>query len=132
MLYDNWLGIRINGVWYRVFMGNFTDAQGFATTKLEIVSATGFAKNLAVDVGNGTLYPVEPNYTGGGSGGLYAGNLDLDIRPYLKTGTNTIDFIIVNGTYSGVGEAKFEVRQYCAPCTEVWTDQCESYEARSL
>ena len=124
--YDNWLGLRINGRWVRVFMGGLTDAQSWATDRLDIVSSGGKAY---VDIGNGSLYGIEPYYPWGG---IYAGSYDIDLKTYLTTGTNTIEFIVVNGTYGGVGEAKFEVREFCNPCTQNWVDQCSTLYNRTF
>ena len=123
--YDNWLGLRINGRWVRVFMGALNEAQSWATSKLDIVTSGGRAY---VDIGNGSLYGVEPYYP---YGGIYRGNFDIDMKTYLQNGTNTIEFIVVNGTYSGVGEAKFEIREFCNPCTQNWVDQCLALQNRT-
>ncbi|MBX8557120.1 hypothetical protein K5D56_21875 [Pseudomonas cichorii] len=124
--YDNWLGLRINGRWVRVFMGGLDEAQSWATSKLDIVSAWW---GSYVDIGNGASYGIEPDYPWGG---IYSGSFDIDLKSYLKDGTNTIDFIIINGTAQGVGEAKFEIREFCTPCTETWVDQCSSLYNRTL
>ena len=123
--YDNWLGLKINGKWVRVFVGSLNDAQSWATSKMDIVTVSG---KSYVDIGNGTMYGVEPAYPGGV--GVYAGSYDIDLRTYFQTGTNTIEFIVINGSYGGVGEAKFEVREFCNPCTQTWVDQCSTLNSR--
>lgn|GEM_PF-2687757 len=118
---DNWLALKINGQFVRVFRAQLSEELQTSANKLEIVYSNG---RPYVDIGVGQLFTVEP--------GLYplAENKDLDMRKYLKSGTNTIEFILANGNSYGIGEAKFEVRQFCEPCKEEWTDQCSALNNR--
>ena len=56
--------------------------------------------------------------------------LNLDIRPYLKEGNNTIwTRTIVGG--NGENALIFSVHQYCdSICTESWEDGCKEYEEK--
>lgn len=119
---DNWLALIINGKFVRVFRAQLSEQLATSATKLEIVTSNG---RPYVDIGVGQLFDVEPH--------LYPLelNLDMDMRPYLKTGKNTVEFILANGKSYGIGETKFEIRQFCQPCTETWTDQCSPFEART-
>lgn len=119
---DNWLGLKINGKLVKVFRAQLPDSLAYAATGVNIVWSGG---RPYVDIGVGQLFTVEP--------GLYPLTLavDLDMRQYLKAGNNTIEFILANGNSYGIGEAKFEVKQLCQPCTETWVDQCAVFSARS-
>lgn len=120
--FDNWLALVINGRFVRVFRSQLPDSIAYAANKLVLATC---GKRVCVDIGVGTLYAVEP--------GLFplSGNFDLDMRQFLKSGVNTIEFILINGNAQGVGEAKFEVRARCTPCTTTWVDQCQDFERRS-
>ena len=58
-------------------------------------------------------------------------NLNIDIRPYLKEGMNTIwTRTIVGG--GGENALIFKVHQYCTPvCHETWKNECTEYEKRT-
>lgn len=119
---DNWLGLKINGKLVKVFRAQLPDSLAYAATGIDIVWSGG---RPYVDIGVGQLFAVEP--------GLYplALAVDLDMRQYLVSGNNTIEFILANGNSYGIGEAKFEVKQLCQPCTETWVDQCSDFWSRS-
>ena len=54
-------------------------------------------------------------------------NLDINIRPYLREGSNTIWMrtVVAGG---GEGAIRMVTRQYCPPdCTDTWTDGCSGY-----
>lgn len=57
-------------------------------------------------------------------------NLNVDIRPYLIEGRNTIwTRTLVGG--GGESAAIFEAHQYCEPvCHERWDNECSEYERR--
>ncbi|MBS2132334.1 hypothetical protein KEX41_29575 (plasmid) [Burkholderia thailandensis] len=63
-------------------------------------------------------------------------NPNIDIRPYLHEGVNTVELQIAIGGYGdeGGGEAKvvLTMNQICTPvCTANWIDQCTSFEQRA-
>ncbi|WP_234830843.1 hypothetical protein [Pseudomonas savastanoi] len=54
-----------------------------------------------------------------------------DLRPYLREGTNVITVNVLNGKGPGYGKVYITAHQLCPPpCTETWTDQCQSFQQR--
>lgn len=57
-------------------------------------------------------------------------NLNIDIRPYLHQGKNTIWTRAVVGG-GGENAIFFNVHQYCEPvCHDKWENSCSEYEKR--
>ncbi|MDH5179522.1 MAG: conjugal transfer protein TraN [Gammaproteobacteria bacterium] len=57
-------------------------------------------------------------------------NLNIDIKPYLRTGTNTIDMRVVVAGF-GEGWMKFRASQYCdCEWSETWQSNCADLETQ--
>lgn len=92
---------------------------------------------LYADFHHGRWKTVSPVYVEGGKrighaerNESWKNELNLDIRPFLKEGDNTIwTRTIVGG--NGENALIFSVHQYCDPiCTESWEDGCKEYEEK--
>lgn len=115
--FDDYLMIKLNGV--MIYNGPYggTDLQYYLTT-------CGKSSCYRVDVGDGVARAPEL-----GTSWSVAPNIDL--QPFLVAGTNILETRTVVG---GGGETAitFNARMVCpGACTETWTDQCSSLEARS-
>jgi len=111
---DNWVGLTVNGQYIGTHSRLFG---GFNTESDRLVMEGGYVRYSAT----GTHGPE----TGGG---FYSG-MDVDIKPYLKNGDNSIVINVVNGGGPGMGAAYFQARQKCpALCEMKWVDYCGGHE----
>lgn len=55
--------------------------------------------------------------------------MDIDIKPHLQNGENTIVMNVINGGGPGMGAAYFKATQKCpAICEMNWVDYCGGHE----
>jgi hypothetical protein len=122
---DNWIWIAINGQKVGVRANNGTPAQAQYADKFELGYYINDQNNAqypdgTIDLGAGGVWGVErPNNF------EIAENVDL--KPYLRNGTNVIEFKLANGAGPGNGNIRINAQQYC-PCTEYWENQCTLLE----
>lgn len=114
--FDDWIKITVNGVVVRV--------GPYGGDRLEVVS-NKFSKSF-------TLQQVQYSATQYGNCELSTSwnqSLNIDIKPYLHTGSNTIDMrVIVAG--GGEGWMKFRATQYCdCEWQENWVNTCDALES---
>ena len=123
---DNWIWVAINGQKGGVRANAGTPAQAALADKFEMETyigefnvpyTTGY-----LDLGSGGLWWLER-----ANGFEIAENVDL--KPYLVNGTNTIEFKLANGNGPGNGNIRINAQQYC-PCTEYWDNQCTTLEQK--
>ena len=125
---DNWIWIAINGQKVGVRANNGTPAQAQYADKFELGYYINDQNNAqypdgTIDLGAGGVWGVErPNNF------EIAENVDL--KPYLRNGTNVIEFKLANGAGPGNGNIRINAQQYC-PCTEYWENQCTLLEQKS-
>ena len=122
--FEDWLLLKINGT--TIYVG----PKG--GDRLEVCE-----KDIA---GEGAVEPsISPGVCYSATGFQPGGDLDItwhrypniDLRPYLTNGLNTISMrvIVVN---QGSGAMLIKARMACQPnCTDVWDNQCEELQARS-
>ena len=113
--FDDWIRITVNGTVVRV--------GPYGGDRLEVVDREVFS--------GFTVKQVQYSETQFGNCELSTSwnqSLDIDIKPYLRTGQNTIDMrVVVAG--GGEGWMKFRATQYC-DCiwSERWVSTCDSLE----
>lgn len=114
--FDDWIRLSVNG--HVVYVGPY------GGDRLEIDHYDPF--------GNGASFQ-RVQYGAASYGACELGtnwnmNLDIDIKPYLRTGTNTIDMrVVVSG--AGEGWARFKATQYCdCQWSEDWDSGCNTLE----
>ena len=116
--FDDWIRIQVNGT--VVYVGPY------GGDRLEVVSSTPGTSLLAQEVqyGASSYGSCELDTT-------WDETLNVDIKPYLHTGLNTIDMrVIVGGT--GEGWVKFKVSQNCAcQWSDTWTGTCSSLDQQA-
>ena len=117
VLSDNWVGLEINGVHVathsRGIGGLYLPPQ---TDRLEHFWLPATPSNLSrVRICETCVHPTEPG------GGALSSSHNIDMRPYLREGLNTIVMYVVNGVDVGYGEVRFRVQQNCPlTCTSEW------------
>lgn len=111
---DNWVGLTVNGT----YIGTHTRLfGGFATWSDRLVMEGGQVRYS------------DTGYHAPETGGGFYSALDIDIKPHLKDGENTIVMNVVNGGGPGMGAAYFKATQKCpAICEMKWSDFCGSHE----
>ena len=113
--YDDWLLIAVNGT--NVYVG---PKGGNQLT----VSCGGDMGICTVYNGIGT-YAFEQK-------GDPSESPNMDLRPYLKNGSNTIHFFNISGGSYGYMNVYFSYREACPRnCYDNWDNQCATLEARS-
>lgn len=114
--FDDWIRITVNGTVVRV--------GPYGGDRLEVVNRELFSGY--------TYQVVQYNATQTGNCELSTSwnqSLNIDIKPYLRTGNNTIDMrVIVAG--GGEGWMKFRATQYCdCQWQENWESTCDALES---
>ncbi|MCG8013183.1 MAG: hypothetical protein JAY64_15990, partial [Candidatus Thiodiazotropha weberae] len=114
--FDDWIRITVNGTVVRV--------GPYGGDRLEVVNRELFSGY--------TYQVVQYNATQTGNCELSTSwnqSLNIDIKPYLRTGSNTIDMrVIVAG--GGEGWMKFRATQYCdCQWRENWVSTCDALES---
>jgi len=114
--FDDWIRITVNGTVVRV--------GPYGGDRLEVVDRELFSGY--------TYQVVQYNATQTGNCELSTSwnqSLNIDIKPYLHTGSNTIDMrVIVAG--GGEGWMKFRATQYCdCQWRENWVSTCDALES---
>ena len=114
--FDDWIRITVNGTVVRV--------GPYGGDRLEVVNRELFSGY--------TYQVVQYNATQTGGCELSTSwnqTLNIDIKPYLQTGSNTIDMrVIVAG--GGEGWMKFRATQYCdCQWRENWASTCDALES---
>jgi len=114
--FDDWIRITVNGTVVRV--------GPYGGDRLEVVNRELFSGY--------TYQVVQYNATQTGGCELSTSwnqSLNIDIKPYLRTGSNTIDMrVIVAG--GGEGWMKFRATQYCdCQWQENWVSTCDALES---
>lgn len=145
--YDDWLVVQVNGAIV------FSDSPGNMIELKKVCSRWSAEERKCTQWGgrNGTIcknwVTIPPKCIGGTSNRVViAGTenaigwperstswnktLNVDVRPYLKDGKNTIfTRTIVGGR--GESAAVFKAMQYCEPvCVDKWNNQCLAFENR--
>ncbi|AUZ62010.1 IncF plasmid conjugative transfer protein TraN (plasmid) [Pseudomonas sp. XWY-1] len=116
--YDDYILIKING--HTVFSGPF----GGATLDWILTTCNKGRACYRVDVGDGVLRDPE-------RGESNETRPNIDLRPYLVAGNNILETRTAVGG-SGETYITMNARMVCpGACTETWTDQCTSLQARS-
>lgn len=109
--FDDWIRITING--------NVVRVGPFGGDRLEVIPSPIF----------GSLVSYSASMLGGCElSTIWNQSLNINIKPYLQTGSNTIDMrVIVAGT--GQGWMKFRATQYCdCDWSESWQSTCGGLE----
>jgi hypothetical protein len=118
--FDDWLWVQVNGI--SVYVGPY------GGDKLDYRNeCAGLGDN-----GECLWYSPRVYYTASASGNPELGTswdkaLDINIKPYLREGNNTIWMRTV---VAGWGESAIRMvtRQYCPPvCNDSWVDGCTGY-----
>ena len=114
--FDDWIRITVNGTIVRV--------GPYGGDRLNVVDTEIFS--------GFTIKQVQYNATQRNSCELSTSwnqSLNIDIKPYLQTGSNTIDMrVIVAG--GGEGWMKFRATQYCdCEWSETWENTCSNLES---
>lgn len=117
--YDDWLLIKVNGhVVYSSAGGQIPFYADYANAKYGARYAP--VKN---EITKQQIGVVERSTS-------WSKDLNIDIRPYLVEGKNTIWTRTLVGRF-GESAAVFEAYQYCQPvCHERWDNECADYERR--
>jgi len=113
--FDDWIRITVNG--------NVVHVGPYGGDRLEVVYREFFWGSLLRLVQYGSS-----QYGGCELSTVWNQSLNTDIKPYLRTGSNTIDMrVIVAGT--GQGWMKFRATQYCdCDWSESWQSTCDGLE----
>lgn len=127
---DNWLGMAVNGRYLgthtRYFDGFNTHSDRLTIERREVCYGINFCSM------RDQVRYSETGYYNTETGRNYASNVEVDLMPYLTTGTNEIKMSVVNGSGPGYGKIYIYAAQKCEPeCTESWDDQCTSLRNRS-
>ncbi|MFA7606533.1 MAG: conjugal transfer protein TraN [Rhodocyclaceae bacterium] len=111
--FDDWISVMVNGA--LVYVGPYGD------DRLEVVTGDRFQY---VQYG-------ASNYGGCELSTSWNRPLNVDIKPYLRTGLNTIDMrVIVAG--GGEGWMRFRATQYCdCQWSETWESTCGALEQQA-
>ena len=111
---DNWVGLTVNGT----YIGTHTRLfGGFATWSDRLVMEGGQVRYS------------DTGYHAPETGGGFYSAMDIDIKPHLQNGENTIVMNVVNGGGPGMGAAYFKATQKCpAICEMNWVDYCGGHE----
>lgn len=114
--YDDWLVVKVNDTIVYSSYGNKMLYADFLRSKWKTFTPV-------FEEGGKRVGSAERNVS-------WKKELNLDLRPYLKEGDNTIwTRTIVGG--NGENALIFSVHQYCDPiCTESWEDGCKEYEEK--
>lgn len=114
--YDDWLVVKVNDTIVYSSYGNKMLYADFLRSKWK-------TSTPVFEEGGKRVGSAERNES-------WKKELNLDLRPYLKEGDNTIwTRTIVGG--NGENALIFNVHQYCDPiCTESWEDGCKEYEEK--
>jgi hypothetical protein len=123
--FDDWLMVQVNGS--VVYVGPY------GGDRLSVVSRSSCSEG---ESGFFCFPSTEVQYGANSYGSPelstnWSISLGIDIRPYLKAGTNVIFMrTIVAG--KGEGAIQFKTRQFCPRiCNATWENQCSSHERRS-
>jgi len=110
--FDDWIKIEVNG--------NLVYVGPYGGDRLEVITSSLFSR---VQYG-------PSNYGGCELGTSWNKTLNIDIKPYLQTGTNTIDMrVVVAG--GGEGWMKFRATQYCdCEWSETWSNDCGALDTQ--
>ena len=110
--FDDWIKIEVNG--NRVYVGPY------GGDRLEVNTSGRF----------NTVQYGPSSYGACELGTSWNQALDIDIKPYLQTGINTIDMrVIVAG--GGEGRMQFRATQYCdCDWSESWSNDCDALESQ--
>lgn len=116
--FDDWILVAVNG--HTVYVGPY------GGDRLEVVKRGGGR--------NGSTTQIQYAANSFGNPELdtdWKRSLDIDIRPYLVTGGNSI-FMRTIVTDRGEGAIRIDARMACPRnCTDSWNDQCAALQERS-
>ena len=115
--FDDWIKIEVNG--------NLVYVGPYGGDRLEVVDTVLFSRFTIKQVQYGPS-----SYGGCELSTSWNKALNIDIKPYLQTGTNTIDMrVVVAG--GGEGWMKFRATQYCdCEWSETWSNDCGVLEGQ--
>ena len=119
--FDDWLWVKVNGT--TVYVGPY------GGDRLQLGSICIFTDdNGGCSWSTTVVYYTATQYGGQELSTSWSNSLDINIRPYLREGSNTIWMrtVVAGG---GEGAIRMVTRQYCPPvCTDSWADGCTGYQ----
>lgn len=148
---DNWVGIEVNGVYlgtHTRFFGGWRSTPW--TIRMGSRVCTEFERGQCIKrSGTSPFSPcieweqictgwtnyssrveyAEGQYRSAETGDSFTSAVNIDMRPYLREGANTIKMYVIDGGAPGNGQVWINARQRCLPqCSYNWSNNCAAFE----